>query len=81
MLSKATTTRYDVAEHLRTPDEMAAYLEAYFEKSKSRSAQCGPNQRWIATASTATSAGLIPDMREAWPSDSGRMRDSFSRAS
>ena len=27
-MSKATTTRYDVAEHLRTPEEMAAYLEA-----------------------------------------------------
>jgi len=24
------TTRYDVAEHLRTPEEMAAYLEACF---------------------------------------------------
>jgi len=27
-MAKTTTTRYDVAEHLRTPDEMAAYLEA-----------------------------------------------------
>jgi probable addiction module antidote protein len=27
-MSKTATTRYDVAEHLRTPDEMAAYLEA-----------------------------------------------------
>jgi probable addiction module antidote protein len=26
-MSKTTTTRYDVAEHLRTPEEMAAYLE------------------------------------------------------
>lgn len=26
-----TTTRYDVAEHLRTPEEMAAYLEACME--------------------------------------------------
>ncbi|OFZ96129.1 MAG: putative addiction module antidote protein [Betaproteobacteria bacterium RBG_19FT_COMBO_58_11] len=25
---ETTTTRYDVAEHLRTPEEMAAYLEA-----------------------------------------------------
>ncbi|WP_396440572.1 addiction module antidote protein [Limnohabitans sp.] len=25
------TTRYDVAEHLRTPEEMAAYLEACME--------------------------------------------------
>ena len=27
-MSKTKTTRYDVAEHLRTPREMAAYLEA-----------------------------------------------------
>jgi probable addiction module antidote protein len=28
--AKTKTTRYDVAEHLRTPEEMAAYLEACF---------------------------------------------------
>ena len=28
------TTRYDVAEHLRTPEEMAAYLEARFEAAQ-----------------------------------------------
>jgi probable addiction module antidote protein len=27
-MAKTKTTRYDVAEHLRTPEEMAAYLEA-----------------------------------------------------
>ena len=27
-MGKTVTTRYDVAEHLRTPEEMAAYLEA-----------------------------------------------------
>lgn len=31
MMSKTTTTCYDVAEHLRTLEEMAAYLEAYLE--------------------------------------------------
>ncbi|MEA5443934.1 addiction module antidote protein [Cyanobium gracile] len=30
---KATTTPYDVAEHLRTQDEMAAYLEACIEEA------------------------------------------------
>ena len=30
-MSKTKTTRYDVAEHLRTPKEMAAYLEACLE--------------------------------------------------
>jgi probable addiction module antidote protein len=27
------TTPYDVAEHLRTPEEMAAYLDAWLEES------------------------------------------------
>jgi probable addiction module antidote protein len=31
MPRKLKTQRWDVAEHLRTPDEMAAYLEACFE--------------------------------------------------
>lgn len=30
-MAKTTTTRYDVTEHLRTPAEMAAYLEACME--------------------------------------------------
>ena len=28
---KSKTTNYDVAEHLRTPDEMAAYLDAWLD--------------------------------------------------
>ena len=32
-MKKTTTTRYDVAEHLRTTEEMAAYLEACFEEA------------------------------------------------
>ena len=31
MKKKTVTSRYDVAEHLRTPEEMAAYLEACLE--------------------------------------------------
>ena len=34
-MKKTKTTRYDVAEHLRTPEEMAAYLEASFEEAGS----------------------------------------------
>src|SRR5688572_13936772 len=34
MMRKTKTTRYDVAEHLRTPQEMAAYLEACFGEAK-----------------------------------------------
>ncbi len=33
MVKKIKITRYDVAEHLRTPEDMAAYLEACFEES------------------------------------------------
>ncbi len=29
-----TTSRYDVAEHLRTPEEMAMYLDACIEESE-----------------------------------------------
>ena len=32
-MTKTTTSRYDVAEHLRTQEEMAAYLEACFEEA------------------------------------------------
>jgi len=32
-MSKTITTRYDVAEHLRTPEDMAAYLEACIEEA------------------------------------------------
>lgn len=33
-MNKTKTTKYDVAEHLRTPEEMAAYLEACLEESQ-----------------------------------------------
>src|SRR5689334_15832391 len=32
-MSKTITHRYDVAEHLRSPEEMAAYLEACLEEA------------------------------------------------
>jgi probable addiction module antidote protein len=32
-MAKTKTTPFDVAEHLRTPEEMAAYLEATMEES------------------------------------------------
>ena len=31
--TKTRATRYDVAEHLRTPEEMAAYLDAWLEEA------------------------------------------------
>jgi probable addiction module antidote protein len=33
-MAKTPTTRYDLAEHLRTPEEMAAYLEACLEEAQ-----------------------------------------------
>ena len=33
-MGKTVTSRYDVAEHLRTPEEMAAYFEACLEEAK-----------------------------------------------
>ena len=33
-MAKTITTRYDVAEHLRTPEDMAAYLEACLEDAR-----------------------------------------------
>lgn len=32
-MTKTITSRYDVSEHLRNPEEMAAYLEASFDES------------------------------------------------
>ena len=32
-MSKTKTTKYDVADHLRTPSEMAAYLEASIDEA------------------------------------------------
>ena len=32
-MKKTNTTKYDVSEHLRTSEEMAAYLEACIEES------------------------------------------------
>ena len=33
-MAKTITTKYDVSEHLRTSEEMAAYLEACLEEAK-----------------------------------------------
>lgn len=37
-MSKTETTPYDVAEHLRTPEESAAYLEACLEDAENDAA-------------------------------------------
>ena len=56
------TTRYDVAEHLRTPKEMAAYLEACLEEANGDAAfiakALGDMARAKGMAKLARAAGL-----------------------
>src|SRR5215468_5986742 len=61
-MKKNVTTRYDVAEHLRTPEEMAAYLEACFEEADGDAAfiakALGDIARAKGMAKVARDAGL-----------------------
>jgi probable addiction module antidote protein len=67
---KTTTTLYDVAEHLRTPEEMAAYLEACIEEADGEAA-------FIAKAlgDIARAQGMTQVAR-----DSGLSRESLYKA-
>lgn len=68
--SKLNTTPFDVAEHLRTPEEMAAYLEACFEEA-------GDDAAFIARAlgNIARAKGMSQIAR-----DSGLSRESLYKA-
>lgn len=59
---KTKTTRYDVAEHLRTPEEMAAYLDACIEEADGDTAfiakALGDIARAKGMAQVARDAGL-----------------------
>ena len=61
-MGKTATTRYDVAEHLRTPEEMAAYLEACLEEAPGDAAfiakALGDIARAKGMAQVARDAGL-----------------------
>ena len=61
-MKKIKTTRYDVAEHLRTPQEMAAYLEACLEEADGDAAfiakALGDIARAKGMAQVARDAGL-----------------------
>lgn len=61
-MTKTKTTRYDVAEHLRTPEEMAAYLEACIEDADGDAAfvakALGDIARAKGMAQVARDAGL-----------------------
>ena len=69
-MKKTVTTRYDVAEHLRTPKEMAAYLEACLE-------QAGGDAAFIAKAlgDIARAKGMAQVVR-----DAGLSRESLYKA-
>jgi probable addiction module antidote protein len=61
-MAKTTTSRYDVAEHLHTPEEMAAYLEACIEEANGDAAfiakALGDIARAKGMAQVAKDAGL-----------------------
>jgi probable addiction module antidote protein len=69
-MGKTLTTRYDVAEHLRTPQEMAAYLEACLEEA-------GDDAAFIAKAlgDIARAKGMAQVAR-----DTGLSRESLYKA-
>lgn len=61
-MGRTTTTRFDITEHLRTPEEMAAYLEACFEEADGDAAfiakALGDIARAKGMAQVARDAGL-----------------------
>ena len=61
-MRRTTTTRFDIAEHLRTPEEMATYLEACFEEADGDAAfiakALGDIARAKGMAQVARDAGL-----------------------
>ena len=69
-MRKTKTTRYDVSEHLRTPKEMAAYLEACL-------AEAGDDAAFIAKAlgDIARARGVAQVAR-----DAGLSRESLYKA-
>ena len=68
--TKTKTTPYDVAEHLRTPEEMAAYLDAWFEEAPDDAAGIARALGDIARAKGMTQVAK----------DAGLSRDSLYRA-
>ncbi|NOQ21178.1 MAG: putative addiction module antidote protein [Candidatus Aegiribacteria sp.] len=69
-MNKTKTTRYDVAEHLRTPEEIAAYLEASFEEAKGDASLIAKALGDIARAKGMTQVAL----------DAGLSRESLYKA-
>lgn len=68
--AKTKTTPYDVAEHLRTPEEMAAYLDAWLEEASDDTAGIAK-----ALGNIARAKGMTQVAR-----DAGLSRESLYRA-
>jgi probable addiction module antidote protein len=68
--SKTQTTPYDVAEHLRTPEEMAAYLDAWLQEAPDDVSGIAKALGDIARAKGMTQVAL----------DAGLSRESLYRA-
>src|SRR5207244_13128627 len=69
-VSRTKTTPYDVAEHLRTPAEMAAYLDAWLEEAPDDAAGIARALGEIARAKGMTQVAK----------DAGLSRESLYRA-
>jgi len=69
-MAKTKTTRFDVTEHLRTPADMAAYLEACIEESNGDAAFIAKALGDIARAKGMTQVAL----------DAGLSRESLYKA-
>ena len=69
-MSKTETSPFDVAEHLRTPEEMAAYLEACLEEANGDAAFIAKALGDIARAKGMTQVAK----------DSGLSRESLYKA-
>ncbi len=68
--TKVRTTPYDAAEHLRTPDEMAAYLDAWLDEALDDAAGIV-----IALGNVARAKGMSQEAK-----DAGLSRESLYRA-
>jgi len=68
--TKVRTTPYDTAEHLRTPDEMAAYLDAWLDEAPDDAAGVT-----VALGNVARAKGMTQVAK-----DAGLSRESLYRA-
>jgi len=78
-MKKTSTTRYDVAEDLRTPEEMAAYLEACIEEADGDAAFIAKALGDIARAKGMAQVARGPVMR-AFPEKAFTKRSPASAA-